>query len=166
VSDFLDFDALEAAGVANARERADLIKYLDDLGFTVDEMAEAELRGRLFGLAGDVLAWSGRPIYTLQTAAEELGIAAEDVARAWALLGLTVALGAIIAGVATAGISLGYFFQPAAALIVVGGTLGVTGTSTLAGVSAGNGNFSGTLLGIYSLPFRGLAQKTGGFKDR
>ncbi|WP_096288678.1 adenylate/guanylate cyclase domain-containing protein [Mycobacterium ahvazicum] len=91
MSDSLDFEALEAAGVANARERADLIKYLDDLGFTVEEMAEAELRGRLFGLAGDVLSWSGRPIYTVQTAAQELGISAEDVARAWALLGLTVA---------------------------------------------------------------------------
>ncbi|BBY19979.1 adenylate/guanylate cyclase domain-containing protein [Mycobacterium stomatepiae] len=89
--DFPDFEALEAAGVVNARERADLIKYLDGLGFTTDEMAEAELRGRLFGLAGDVLSWSGRPIYTLQTAAEELGVAAEDVARAWTLLGLTVA---------------------------------------------------------------------------
>jgi class 3 adenylate cyclase len=91
VSDSLDFEALEGAGVANARERADLIKYLDDLGFTVDEMVEAELRGRLFGLAGDVLSWSGRPIYTLETAAERLGIAAQDVARAWSLLGLTVA---------------------------------------------------------------------------
>jgi class 3 adenylate cyclase len=86
-----DFDELEAAGIANPRERADLIKYLGELGFSVDEMVEAERRGRLFGLAGDVLSWSGRPIYTLQTAAEELGIAAEDVARAWALLGLTVA---------------------------------------------------------------------------
>jgi len=91
VSDSFDFDDLAAAGIANPRERADLIKYLDDLGFTVDEMVEAELRGRLFGLAGDVLSWSGRPIYTLQTAADELGVAAEDVARAWALLGLTVA---------------------------------------------------------------------------
>jgi class 3 adenylate cyclase len=91
VSDYLDFDALETAGVANARERADLIKYLDDLGFSVDEMVEAELRGRLFGLAGDVLSWSGRPIYTFATAACELGITAEDVARAWTLLGLTVA---------------------------------------------------------------------------
>jgi class 3 adenylate cyclase len=91
VSDSSYFEELEAAGIANPRERADLIKYLDELGFTVDEMAEAELRGRLFGLAGDVLSWSGRPIYTLQTAADELGIAAEDVARAWALLGLTVA---------------------------------------------------------------------------
>ena len=54
-------------------------------------MVEAERRGRLFGLAGDVLSWSGRPIYTVQSAAEELGISADDVARAWALLGLTVA---------------------------------------------------------------------------
>ncbi len=89
--DSFDFDALEAAGIANPRERADLIKYLEGLGFTVDEMVEAERRGRLFGLAGDVLAWSGPPIYTLQTASEVLGLPAEDVAQAWALLGLTVA---------------------------------------------------------------------------
>ncbi|OBF87182.1 hypothetical protein A5791_19670 [Mycobacterium sp. 852002-51163_SCH5372311] len=87
----LDFDALEAAGIANPRERADLIKYLDDLGFTVDEMVEAEQRGRLFGLAGDVLSWSGRPIYTFPAAAEQLGVAPEEVAHVWALLGLTVA---------------------------------------------------------------------------
>jgi chemotaxis protein MotA len=41
------------------------------------------------------------------------------------VLGLVVALGAIIAGVAAAGISVTYFLQPAGALIVVGGTLGV-----------------------------------------
>lgn len=86
-----DFDELEAAGIANPRDRADLIKYLDDLGFTVDEMVQAERRGRLFGLAGDVLSWSGRPIYTFATAAEQLGVAPEEVARAWALLGLTAA---------------------------------------------------------------------------
>jgi len=91
VADSLDFEALEAAGIARPRERADLIKYLDRLGFTVEEMVEAERRGRLFGLAGDVLQWSGRPTYTLQTAAEELGLSADDVAHAWALLGLTVA---------------------------------------------------------------------------
>lgn len=87
----MDFGELEAAGIANARERADLVKYLDGLGFTVDEMVAAERRGRLFGLAGDVLAWSGCPIYTVRTAAEELGLSADDVAHAWALLGLTVA---------------------------------------------------------------------------
>jgi len=91
VSDSLDFEALETAGLANARERADLIKYLGELGFTVEEMAEAEQRGRLFGLSGDVLQWSGRPIHTLATAGEQLDLSAEDVARVWGLLGLTVA---------------------------------------------------------------------------
>ena len=51
----VDFDALEAAGIANARERAALIDYLDGLGFTAEDMVEAERRGRLFGLAGDAL---------------------------------------------------------------------------------------------------------------
>lgn len=41
------------------------------------------------------------------------------------VLGLTVALGAIISGIAVAGLSVSYFFQPASALIVIGGTLGV-----------------------------------------
>lgn len=91
MSDHLDFDALEAAGIANPRERTDLIKYLDGLGFSVDEMVEAERRGRLFGLAGDALSWSGRPIYTVQAAAEKLGLSADDVAQAWGLLGLTIA---------------------------------------------------------------------------
>ena len=87
----LDFDELAAAGIADPRDRADLIKYLAELGFTVEEMVEAERRGRLFGLAGDVVAESGRPIYTVATAADELGVSAHDLARAWALLGLSVA---------------------------------------------------------------------------
>ncbi|MGZ4577748.1 MAG: adenylate/guanylate cyclase domain-containing protein, partial [Mycobacterium sp.] len=86
-----DFEALEAARIASPHERADLIKYLDELGFTVDEMVEAEQRGRLFGLAGDVLQWSGRPIHTMATAAEQLGLSPEEVTHAWGLLGLTVA---------------------------------------------------------------------------
>lgn len=89
--DSRDFEALEAAGIARARERADLIKYLDELGFTVDEMVEAERRGRLFGLAGDVLQWSGRPVHTMASAAEQLGLSPDEVAQAWGLLGLTVA---------------------------------------------------------------------------
>jgi class 3 adenylate cyclase len=87
----VDFDALEAAGIANARERSGLIKYLESLGFTVEEMVEAEGRGRLFGLGGDVLQWSGRPTYSMRTAAEALGVRVADVEHAWALLGLTVA---------------------------------------------------------------------------
>jgi chemotaxis protein MotA len=39
--------------------------------------------------------------------------------------GLAVALAAVVAGVAAAGISITYFFQPAGFLIVIGGTLGV-----------------------------------------
>jgi len=69
----VDLDALDAAGIADALKRAGLIEYLDSLGFTADEMVEAERRGRLFGLAGDVLQWSGPPTYSLRTAAEALG---------------------------------------------------------------------------------------------
>ncbi len=87
----VDFDALEAAGIANARERAPLIEYLDGLGFTTEEMVEAERRGRLFGLAGDVLQWSGRPTYTLREAADVLGVPIEELTHAWSALGLSVA---------------------------------------------------------------------------
>jgi chemotaxis protein MotA len=41
------------------------------------------------------------------------------------LIGVAVALGAVVAGMHSAGISLTYFFQPTGALIVLGGTLGV-----------------------------------------
>jgi chemotaxis protein MotA len=41
------------------------------------------------------------------------------------VLGLVVALGAVIAGISAAGISVTYFLQPAGAFIVIGGTLGV-----------------------------------------
>lgn len=86
----VDFDALEAAGVADARRRAGLISYLDSLGFTTEEMVDAERHGRLFGLAGDALQWSGRPTYSTRTAAEHLGVSLSEVERAWAALGLTV----------------------------------------------------------------------------
>ena len=86
----VDFDALEAAGIANARQRVGLIEYLDGLGFTADEMIEAERRGRLFGLAGDALQWSGRPIHTLPTAAAALGVPEDELTHAWEALGLTV----------------------------------------------------------------------------
>jgi adenylate cyclase len=86
----VDFDALQAAGIANARDRAGLIEYLDGLGFTADEMVDAERRGRLFGLAGDVLLWSGRPTYSVRTAAEALGLPVDEVAHAWEALGLSI----------------------------------------------------------------------------
>ena len=42
------------------------------------------------------------------------------------IVGLAIAAAAIVAGIGATGIGLGYFFQPAGALIVLGGTLGVT----------------------------------------
>jgi class 3 adenylate cyclase len=86
----VDFDALEAAGIANARGRAGLIDYLDKLGFTADEMIEAERAGRLFGLAGDALQGPGRPIYSLRSAAEALDVPLSELAQAWAVMGLTI----------------------------------------------------------------------------
>ena len=87
----MDFEALDAAGIADARERAGLIEYLAGLGFTADDMVEAERRGRLFGLAGDALLWSGPQVYTLRTAADAIGVALADIEHGWAMLGLTVA---------------------------------------------------------------------------
>ncbi len=55
----VDFDALEAAGIADARRRAPLLEYLDGLGFTTEQMAQAEARapdlvGELRGVRGRV----------------------------------------------------------------------------------------------------------------
>lgn len=44
---------------------------------------------------------------------------------AWMLLGICVAAGAIVLGVASTGASAAYFFQPTSALIVLGGACGV-----------------------------------------
>ena len=53
-------------------------------------MVDAERRGRLFGLAGDALRRTGRPTYSLRTAADTLGLPLDEVTRSWAMLGLTV----------------------------------------------------------------------------
>jgi class 3 adenylate cyclase len=84
----VDFDALEAAGIANARGRAGLIEYLVGLGFTVAEMVEAERQGRLFGLAGDALQGPGRPTYSMRTGAQKLGVTLEELTTVWTAMGL------------------------------------------------------------------------------
>jgi chemotaxis protein MotA len=48
----------------------------------------------------------------------------------WMLAGIVVAIGAVLAGIAPAGIRIGYFFQPTGVLIVLGGTIGVTFITT------------------------------------
>jgi class 3 adenylate cyclase len=87
----MDHELAEAAGIRNAAERASLLDYLDALGFTLEEMVEAEKRGRLFALAGDAQVRSGPPIYSLRDAAELLALPVSDVAAAWYALGLTAA---------------------------------------------------------------------------
>jgi class 3 adenylate cyclase len=90
VVDSLDFEAMQAAGIADPRARSGLLEYLAGLGFTVDDMVEAERRGRLFGLGGDVLLASGPQTFSLRTAAESIGVTVQDVEYAWSMLGLTV----------------------------------------------------------------------------
>ncbi len=87
----VDFDALQAAGIANARARAPVFEYFEILGFTVEDMAEAERRGRLFGLAGDAIRHLGPPTHSLRTAAGHLGLSVTEAERLWALVGLKVA---------------------------------------------------------------------------
>jgi class 3 adenylate cyclase len=87
----LDFDALEAAGIRDARRRGALLEYLQSLGFTADEMVHAEQRGRLFALSGDAVMRSGPPVHSLRSAAQAIGRTLPEVEHAWAALGLTVA---------------------------------------------------------------------------
>jgi chemotaxis protein MotA len=44
--------------------------------------------------------------------------------------GIVIAIGAVLAGIASAGVRIGYFFQPTGVLIVLGGTIGVTFITT------------------------------------
>jgi class 3 adenylate cyclase len=90
VVDSLDFEAMQAAGISDPRARSGLLEYLVGLGFSVDDMAEAERRGRLFGLGGDVLLQSGPQTFSLRTAADSIGVTVQDVEYAWSMLGLTV----------------------------------------------------------------------------
>lgn len=62
-------------------------------------------------------------------AIEQLAEAAQPARRKidlWLLAGILIAIGAVLAGIASAGIRIGNFFQLTGILIVLGGTLGVT----------------------------------------
>jgi chemotaxis protein MotA len=48
----------------------------------------------------------------------------------WVLAGIAIAVMTTVAGIASTGVNLRYFFQPTAAWIVLGGTLGVTLVAT------------------------------------
>ena len=85
----MDADVAEAAGIRNAPARTELLDYLESLGFTLEDMVEAEQQGRLFALAGDAVLRSGPPRHSLRDAAAALALPVPDVAHAWAALGLT-----------------------------------------------------------------------------
>ncbi len=87
----MDLAAAEAAGIRDAAGRAGLLEYLESRGFSLADMVEAEEQGRLFALAGDAVIRSGPARHSLRTAAEALGRPLDEVAHAWAVLGLTVA---------------------------------------------------------------------------
>lgn len=81
----------EAAGIRDAAGRTELLDYLESLGFSLEEMVEAEQQGRLFALAGDAQLRSGPPKYSLRDAAELISVPVTQVAEAWYALGLAAA---------------------------------------------------------------------------
>ena len=87
----VDIEAIAAAGVRDAERRLELLSFLTEQGFTPAQMAEADARGRLFALAGDVYVQSGPATHSLRSAARELGLPVGEVEHAWSALGLTVA---------------------------------------------------------------------------
>ena len=91
VDPLVDVDAITAAGVRDAERRLELLSFLTEQGFTPAQMAEADARGRLFALAGDVQVQSGPPRHSLRGAAQVLGLPLGEVEHAWSALGLTVA---------------------------------------------------------------------------
>lgn len=83
-----DVEAWTAAGLYDAAapgapERLDLLKFLVDQGCTVEEMVTANVRGRLFALAGDRIVRPDRDQYDLDQVAELLGQPVEHVRAFW-----------------------------------------------------------------------------------
>ena len=70
----------------NAEERAELLRLLIAEGCSVDEMAEANERGRLFALAGDRLLIPGPREWSFDDIALRLGVTTEAVERYWQAL--------------------------------------------------------------------------------
>jgi class 3 adenylate cyclase len=92
----MDLDALTAAGLydvnaADAAERLELLQYLTEQGCTVEEMAAAHQRGRLFALAGDRIVRPGRDQFTLAQVAEQIDADVDEVRALWRAFGLVEA---------------------------------------------------------------------------
>ena len=72
----------------HAPDRLALLELLHEQGFTVEDMTEAHADGRLFALAGDRIAGTGRPVHTLADVAERTGVTTELIQRMWRAFGL------------------------------------------------------------------------------
>src|SRR3954471_12695870 len=81
------------AGAPDADERREPLEFLTEQGCTVDEIAAAHQRGRLFALAGGRIVRPGRDEHPLGEVAAELDVPVDDVRAAWRAFGL-VDLGA------------------------------------------------------------------------
>jgi class 3 adenylate cyclase len=88
----VDLGEYEAAGLydpyaPDAADRAELIEYLVGLGCTVEEMAAAHARGRLFALGGDRVIVPNRDQFSLAEVAEHTHGDIDDVRAIWRSLG-------------------------------------------------------------------------------
>lgn len=72
----------------HADERRALLRWLDERGMPLARMVEADGRGRLFGLAGDLHARPERPTLTVDEAAARVGLPPELLREAWRRAGL------------------------------------------------------------------------------
>ena len=81
-----------------------------------DEIAQAE---------PEVFSLSARETSPAETTPAPLSTPAKRSLDVWMLAGVLIAVAGTIAGIKSTGVNLGYFFQPAGALIVVGGTFGI-----------------------------------------
>src|SRR5919108_3451917 len=79
---FVELDLYDP-NAEHAAEREELLKLLVAEGCTVDEMVEADRRGRLFALAGDRLLVPGPVALSLAQIAERVGIRTAAVATYW-----------------------------------------------------------------------------------
>ncbi|MHB8328545.1 MAG: adenylate cyclase regulatory domain-containing protein [Acidimicrobiales bacterium] len=89
----LDLAALAAAGLydpgaTDAAGRRALLEFLAEEGCSLEELLQAEARGRLFALSGDRILRPERDRYTLRQVAERCAVDVALARRVWRTLGL------------------------------------------------------------------------------
>lgn len=72
----------------SAADRLDLLRYLDSLGCSLEEMLASDREGRLFALSGDRLIRPGTRRWSTADAAREVGLEHALLERVWRALGL------------------------------------------------------------------------------